>query len=163
MPTQPHDPLDPQREAVYASELAVFPRKKDVVLSLEELNLRLDEIQDAPWFERAFPYLPRAIILKDGRGEPWARGGQGIIHLIKASRVLDVLVHEIGHNVLPSDIEWHGSAYAGMLLFLIGKVYDEKTKGRLRYQFRKRGVSWDKRLASKGTLGDIKRLEWPKR
>jgi len=155
----PFDPLDPQRDRVYTAEANVWPKDPDVHLPLDELREKLDAIQSATWFKRVCPNLPRKIVLKDGRGSNWSRGGWGTIHLIKMSRTLDVLVHEIVHNIIPCDVEWHGPVFAGMLLYMTGKVWGKKYKEKLRLEFGRQNVVYDPRLSKYGKLGDVK-LTW---
>jgi hypothetical protein len=147
----PFDPLDPQRDAVYAAELEVWPREKDAVMSLSELQGEADRILGLPWFARAFPKTKRQII-KDGRGSQWSRAGDDCIHLLRKSRVRDVLIHELTHRVIPPGAEWHGALFCGILLYLAGKLYDLKTKDKLRRAFKRNGCVWDRRAARWGDL-----------
>ena len=144
----PFDPMDPQRDPVYEAELEVFPRDKDKFLSLVELQAEADRILALPWFINAYGMMEIAI--KDGRGAKWSRAGGDEIHLLRVSRVKDVLVHEIIHNVVPPGAEWHGTAFCGTLLYFIGKLYGLPTKTKLRRTFKRRNVVWDKRLARFG-------------
>ncbi len=149
----PFDPMDPQRLRVYHAELEVWPRDKDTKLTLQELQAWVDDILARPWFRDAYPDI-EALEIKDGRGSPWARVSLGKIHLPKRSRVLDVLVHEVLHHCLPGGAEWHGAVFCGLLLFFIGRLYDQKTKAKLRRAFRREDppVVWDKRMARFGNL-----------
>ena len=148
----PFDPLDPQQARVYAAELAVFPREKDKFLSLVQLQEATNDILSRPWFRKAYGEMELEV--KDGRGSKWSRVGVRSIHLLKVSRVYDVLVHEIVHHVIPGGTEWHGSVFCGMLLYFVGKLYDQKTKDKLRRAFKRQDppVVWDKRLARFGDL-----------
>jgi hypothetical protein len=149
----PFDPMDPQQNHLYEVELAVFPRKKDKFMSLEELQEATDDILARPWFRKAHPEIEK-LTVKDGRGAKWSRIGDDTIHLLCISRVYDVLVHEIVHHVIPGGTEWHGSVYCGMLLFFVGKLYGQPTKDKLRRAFKrvKPPIVWDKRLARFGDL-----------
>jgi hypothetical protein len=147
----PLDPLDPQRELVYAAELEVFPRLRDAFMSLAELQEEADRILALPWFRKSYPKLKR-LEIKDGRGSKWSRAGDGEIHLLRKSRVRDVLIHEIVHQIMPPGAEWHGALFCGILLHIIGRLYDTRTKDRLRRVFKRRGVTWDKRAARWGDL-----------
>ena len=150
----PFDPLDPQRDRVYKAEESVFPRDKDVFMSLEELQVEADRVLALPWFARMFGL--KRLPIKDGRGSKWSRSSDGAVHLIRISRVKDVLYHEIIHQVVPPGTEWHGAVFCGLLLYFIGRLYDQKTKDKLRRAFKRAEppVVWDKRLAR---FGDLKR------
>lgn len=150
----PFDPLDPQRDLVYDAELAVFPDDARLTVSLEELQRLSDELHDLPWFRRMFPRAKRQTI-KDGRGSKWSRSNSDdTIHLLKKSRVPDVLYHEEVHRLIPPGAEWHGSLFCGMLLYFIGKLYGQATKDKLRRELKRRGAVWDKRVAR---FGDLRR------
>lgn len=150
------DPLDPQRERVYAAELAVWPEDARQIRSIAEIQVLSDELHAAPWFRRMFPKAKRQTI-KDGRGSKWARAtDDNSIHLLRKSRVPDVLYHEEVHRVVPPGMEWHGPVFCGMLLYFVGKVYGQKVKDRLRREFGKQAppVLWDRRVAR---FGDLRR------
>lgn len=148
---QKHDPLDPQREQVYEAESDVWPAEEADMLTLEELRWQLEEIQGSAWFKKAFPRAKR-IPLMDGRGDQYSRGGPDGIHLIKRSRHIDVLIHEVAHVVAPVGVEWHGSLYCGIELYIVGKYFGSKTKVELRRAFRRRGVRHDPRVARYGRV-----------
>ena len=147
----PFDRLDPQRDLVYAAELEVFPRDKDVVLSLAELQDEVNRVLALTWFKRVAGDVKR-LRVGDGRGAKWSRTSRGIIHLLRVSRVLDVLYHEVVHQVIPAGVEWHGAVFCGMLLYFVGKLYGQPTKVKLRQAFGRAGISWDRRLARFGDL-----------
>lgn len=147
----PFDPLDPQRDLVYAAELDVFPRKKENLRSLEELQAEADRVVSLPWFRRAFPKVRKQVV-KDGRGSKWSRAGGDEVHLLRKSRVVEVLHHEIVHNVMPPGAEWHGALFCGLELYFVGMLYDQATKDRLRLAFKRRGAAWDRRAARWGNL-----------
>jgi hypothetical protein len=152
----PFDPLDPQRDAVYAAELAVFPEDARQQLPLADLQRLSDELHASPWFVRMFPKAKRQTI-KDGRGSKWSRSNlDNTIHLLKKSRVPDVLYHEEIHRVIPPGAEWHGAVFCGMLLYFVGKIYGQTTKDKLRREFKKQKppVVWDRRVAR---FGDLRR------
>ncbi len=151
MKSLPFDPLDPQRDKVYAAELEVFPRHKDKFLTLEQLQVRTDDILSRPWFRKAYPDI-KNLSVRDGRGSKWSRVSLGKVHLLKVSRVDDVLIHEIVHQGMIDGAEWHGAVFCGMLLFFVGKLYDQKAKDKLRRAFKRNGVVWDKRMARWGDL-----------
>lgn len=148
---QKFDRLDPQRDRVYAAELAVWPREKGVKLTLEDLQKELDQIQSTAWFKKAYPDVGE-LSVEDGRGSPWSRISYDSIQLIRVSRVLDVLIHELMHQVMPPGLEWHGAVFCGMLLFFTGKIYGMRTKDRLRRAFKRRKIVYDHRIARFGDM-----------
>jgi hypothetical protein len=146
------DPFDPQRFKLYAAEAAVFPDR--VLLSLSELRAILAGLQAADWFQSNYPHYLTPIPIRNGKGDQWTRIGEDgrSIHMLRKSRAKEVLVHELAHVVCPRGIEDHGCLYAGMLLYMAGKVYGQPTAKRLRYHMRRRGVGYDRRVARFGRV-----------
>jgi hypothetical protein len=144
----PFDPLDPQRDLVYRAERKAFGKTE--VLGLDELRAFAKEIQTAGWWQRTFPGK-KVPPIKDGRGSEWARRNDGALHAPRKCRRKDLLVHEIGHEVMPPGVEWHGEAFCGVALFLYGKAFGGDAKDRVRREFRAAGARWDVRLARYGS------------
>jgi hypothetical protein len=143
----PFDPLDPQRDAVYRAERKAFG--KGEVISLDALRKFAHGIEHSAWWQRTYPKR-RIPPIKDGRGSEWARRVDGAFQVPIDCRRVELLVHEIGHEVTPPGVEWHGEAFCGTVLFLYGKVFGLETRERVRKEFKRAGVRWDKRLARYG-------------
>lgn len=150
------DPLDPQRDRLYAVEAEVFGGEKDRTefLALLECRKLVAEWQSRDWFQSNYPAFLSPIPVRNGKGDKWSRVGRDGRHvqLRRMSRVRDVLGHEVTHVICPSGVEDHGAVFAGMLLFFVSKIYDRDTEAKLRRAFKRNDVVWDRRVARHGRV-----------
>lgn len=145
----PRDALDPQRSRVYSAEDRVFHGEM-LELGIDELQEMSDEIALSPWFRRR--YDPKRIVVKDGRGGKTARSGCDgkSVHLRHGTRMKYILLHEIAHAIDSTGTEDHGSVFAGLYLYLVGRVYGDWRKKVLCREFNREGVVWDAKIARNG-------------
>jgi hypothetical protein len=141
--------LDPQRARLYRAEDAAFAQEK--LEELDALQLVANDLVSSAWFRARYPHL-RSLVVTHGRGSRDSRAGTDgrSIRLKQTYRYRHSVVHETAHHVDPTGTEDHGTVFAGLYLFMVGRFYGQKMKKRLAYHFRRWDVIWDCKVAAYG-------------
>jgi hypothetical protein len=113
-----------QSEKVYAWEIKTFPQRDTCVLSLDECR----ELVAAIWGELNLKDAVPPV--SDGRGSPYARVFNEIIHLPRWSRNRIIVVHEVAHcitDLIDNDRSVaHDGLYMQFYLTLLARLGDYK-------------------------------------
>lgn len=98
---------DSQRSKVYVAEHAIDKVGGGARLeTVPEIQAWINKLTKYRWFIRRWG--KRTIIVEDGRGKRWARGGGSRIWLPRWARTKTVILHELAHCLSSS---WNGGSH----------------------------------------------------
>ncbi|HTJ62129.1 MAG TPA: hypothetical protein VL333_13140 [Candidatus Saccharimonadales bacterium] len=125
---------DVQKSKVYRAE-----RRAREVIGDKAIQDRIaawafvEKVERDAWFRKH--YGRWRFRISDGRGTRIARGGGGWLNLPRWSRTPVVMLHEIAHNVAPSDA-WHDWRFCQVHLALVRHFLGREAHDVLRAMYR---------------------------
>jgi putative metallohydrolase (TIGR04338 family) len=122
--------LGTQQAALYAAEAGCLDGQGRRWQRLADVQAYVDELTTSSWFFERWPWFVRCQIERRGSGSVWStcerldrdgpdgRATEGVILLAARSLTQPVVLHELGHLLLPPD-SGHGPDFAQTLLTLV--------------------------------------------
>lgn len=132
-------PRDTQRLRVYRAEWATLPGGVNLFGTNRAAQSWVDDLVGQPWFTARWPGLA-GLVVRTGRGANGS-SGFGLITLGPRARNPATALHEVAHEIVSrspgggSIYADHGPEWAGVFLFLVGRVMDAALADRLRAAF----------------------------
>lgn len=100
-----------QSEQVYAWEIATFPQRDICVLTLEECRALIAKI-----WTQTLNMQADIPPVSDGRGSPYARVYNEIVHLPRWSRNRIIVIHEVAHCIAGMIDDERSAAHDGLYM-----------------------------------------------
>lgn len=139
---------DSQRSKVYAAEHILLKEGmagRERLDTVEEMQAWVDKIVASAWWRKRYPRVTK-IEVRPGAGQRRALAfpHRRIISMPRWSRRKGIIIHEIAHLVVPTNVASHGwefcSEYLAILRHFLGKADHDALKA----EFDKRRVKYRK-------------------
>lgn len=116
-------PRDTQRKKVYTAETFVFKKHNEEFKNFHETSSFVHSVYKKLGDKRD-------IVIKDGRGTSWARGGnypkRAWLNLPRWSRNKGIILHEIAHTITPNEYASHGPEFCRNFVDLVALIIGKK-------------------------------------